>query len=791
MLKLNFKIALRNLFRNKGFSLINIGGLAIGLACCMLLLLYVEYELSYDKQFKAIDRNYLVRVNLNVNNHIITEAASPPNMTKFALQDVPGIAYISRMSLGLNQGAKLFSRQDHKFKLNAIWVEPSFLKIFDYHFIYGDPATALNDPNAALLTASTAKKLFGDENPIGKTIKYDNRKLLKVTAVIQDLPKNQTNQFEVLQTWAFYEEEYPQQKNNWGISCITFIQLKNNNSFAVADAALRKLLKTHIKDDNREAYLFPYAKYHLYDLFENGINVGGKIDQVKLFIFLAVCVLLIACINYMNLSTARSEKRGREVGVRKALGSTRLNLMSQFIMESLLLSFLAMVIAFICLEGCLPYFNHLLDISIEISYHSYLFWGVIISLVLFTGFIAGIYPAFYLSSFTPVKVLKGFTGVGKSSLPVRKILVVLQFSLSICMIIFACVIYGQIEFLKNKPLGFNQNNLIQMDLEGEWNNPQKLDLFKSEMIKSGAISSATAYSGKFTERGSIAGNIEWPGKSANDNSLIDYRCVGFDFSGTVGGQVLQGRDFSPKFRADTATSILLNESAVRTMGLKNPVGTMIKWGDNDPLMVIGVVKDYANESLGAKARPTLYYNNPAQARVLLLRLNAERPLHSSIDAIKRISERLNPAYPPDIEFLTAGVSEKLQSERLLSILSNLFGGFAIFISCLGLLGLALYMAELRKKEISIRKVLGAGLGDLMVLLNKDFMKLVLLSNVIAIPVAYILAHNWLLKYDYRISISVWPFIIAIALSVAIAVVSVSLQTFKVAKSLAIDALKYE
>lgn len=791
MFKLNFKIALRNLWRNKGFSLINIGGLAIGLACCLMLLLYVNYELSYDRRFKATDRNYLVRLNMKINNQIITEFATPPNMKKVALQDVPGIAYISRLSLGQNQGEKLFSQQNNKFKLHALWVEPSFLKIFDYHFIYGSADNALNDPNSALITAGTAKKLFGNENPLGKTIKYDNRKLLKVTGVIEDLPKNETNQFDVLQTWAFYEQENPQQKDNWGMSCMTVLQLKDNSSFSATDASLRKLLASHIKYDNREAFLFPYAKFHLYDQFENGKNAGGQIDQIRLFVFLALCVLLIACINYMNLSTARSEKRGREVGVRKALGSTKLNLMSQFILESLLLSFISIILAFILLEVCLPYFNNLLDITIQINYRSYLFWSVIISLVLFTGLIAGSYPAFYLSSYTPVRVLKGGAGIGRTSLPMRKILVVLQFSLSICMIICAIVIYSQIRFLKNKPLGFDRDNLVQIDSEGEWTKPGKRDLFISELKRAGAISSATAYSDNFTSRGSLTGDIRWPGKAENDNTMIDYRSIGFDYTNTVGAKIVSGRDFSAKFTADTATSILLNESAVRSMSLKNPVGTIINWGHNDPLTVVGVIQDYANESLGSKARPTIFYNNPRYTRVLLIRLNAKQPLNVSVETIKSISERLNPAYPPDLQFLTTGMAEKLRSEKLLSILSNLFGGFAIFISCLGLLGLALYMAEQRKKEISIRKVLGAGLGDLMLLLNKDFMKLVLISNLIAIPVAYIVANNWLMKYDYRIVIGAWPFVIAIVLSLAIAVLSVSFQTFKVAKANAVDALKYE
>jgi ABC-type antimicrobial peptide transport system permease subunit len=790
MFRLNFKIAFRSLWRNKGFSLINIGGLAIGLACCLLLLLYVHYELSYDRQFKNSDRNYIVKLNMKNNSEVITGDASPPALTEVALQNIPGIAYISRISLAQSEVKKLYSQQENKFKLQALWVDPSFLQIFDYHFIYGNAATALNDPNAAVLTASTAKRLFAGQNPIGKSIKYDNRKLLRVTGVIEDLPKNQTNQFEVLQTWAFYEQEDPRQKGNWGMSCLNVIQLRNNSSFSATDASLRKFLVSRDHKDNREAFLFPYNKFHLYDEFENGKNAGGMIDQVKLFLFLALCVLLIACINYMNLSTAKSEKRGREVGVRKALGSTKTNLMAQFIIESLMLSFFSVMIAFVIVEASLPYFNNLLDIAVQIDYHSFLFWAVIVSLVLFTGFIAGSYPAFYLSSFTTVKVLKGVTGIGNNSLPVRKILVVLQFSLSICMIICAIVIYGQIQFLKNRPLGFKHDNLVQIDLEGEWTKPEKLNLFISELKKAGAISSAVTYSDNFIGPGSATGAIRWPGEAEDDKTMIDVRSAGFDYTTTIGAKVLTGRDFSPKFKADTVSSILLNESAVKIMNLKNPIGTLIRWG-RTPMTVVGVVQDHANESLGSKARPTVFYNKPRDARELLIRLNAGQSVSNSVRLIKSISQRLNPAYPPDLQFLSSGMAEKLHSEKLLSILSNLFGGFAIFISCLGLLGLALYMAEQRKKEISIRKVLGAGLGHLMLLLNKDFMKLVLLSNLVAIPVAYILASKWIMRYDYRVTIGIYPFVIALVISLVIAILSVSMQTFKVVKANAVDALKYE
>jgi len=793
MFKLNLKIALRNLWKHKGFTLINVGGLAIGMACCLMLLLYVNYEWSFDKQYKNADKVYFAALNLKFNGKLATTMAVPNKLANAVATELPGIKNAARISMP--GGSRLYSHDQNHFKLEALSVDPAFLKILDQKYIYGDPETALAEPNNVLINASTAKKLFGDQNPLGQSITYDNKISLKVSAVIEDLPKNQSIQFDILQPWAFLEQENPAEKEyGWGaITCLTIFQLKDNANLEATNTAIKNFVvnkEPDLKEMTYQIFLFPLAKLHLYDKFDNGESTGGKIDQLKLFVFLAICVLLIACINYMNLSTAKSEKRAREVGVRKALGSTRNTIMGQFMIESLLLSVLAMAIAFITLEVSLPYFNNLLDISIKIDYSSYQFCGLLLSMVLITGLLAGSYPAFYLSSFIPVKVLKGFKG-STGSLSIRKTLVVVQFSLSICMIISAIVIYSQIQHLKNKPLGFDQTALAQVDLEGEWTKPGKLALFKNELERSGAITAATEYASSFTNSGSITGDISWPGKPKNDVSIINYRSTGFDFAKTTGVKIVAGRDFDPKFSADTATSLLLNQTAVKTMGLKDPVGTVIHWGDNPPLKVVGVVQDYSNESLASKIQPTVYYYNIKTSKVLLLKLNPAQSLATSVEAIKSVSSRLNPAYPVEVKMVSQGMAEKLRSERLLSVLSNLFGGFAIFISCLGLLGLALYTAEQRSKEISIRKVLGANLSDILILLNKDFMKLVVIANLIAIPVAYILVAKWLEKYDYKISINPWPFLLALLTSILIALITVSMQTFKVAKANAVDALKYE
>jgi putative ABC transport system permease protein len=784
------KVIMRNLWKNKGLSLINIGGLAIGFTCSLFLLLYVDYERGFNKQFKSIDNIYYTKVNIKLNNELVTFDASPNILAPTALKTIPGIANASRLSF---ETTSLFNYGQSAFKQKILFADPSFLKIFDYEYLNGNPSTALASPESILITSSTARKLFGNQAPIGKSIKWDNRKLLTVAAVIKDLPENQSNQFDILLPWALYEQENPDVKNSgWGnINARTVITLSDKNGFDAADASFRKLIKSNVSETIMEAFLFPYDKIYLYNEFKNGRSVGGKIDQVNLFLGMAFCVLLIACINYMNLSTARSEKRAKEVGIRKALGSSRVAVATQFLLESLFTSVLAVIIAFALAELALPAINQILNIEMRIEYNSCRFWIVLSSLVFFTGLLSGSYPAFYLSSFLPVKVLKGFNGSGLGSLSIRRFLVVLQFSLSICMIISAIIIYNQVKFIQQKPLGFEKNNLAQIAIEGELLKPGKLELLKKELIASGAVSSSTEYANSFvSEGGPATGEVYWDGKPAKTSISFNYRSIGYNFIETVGTQITAGRDFSSKFVTDSTASVLLNEAAVKVMQLRNTVGTKITW-EGKPLNVIGVVKNYNNSSVLFNPQPTLFYYGISQSTMLLLRLNPQQNLTKSVQTIKDLYLRLNPSYPADIQFIDHEMRDKLKNEKLLGTLSALFGCFAILISCLGLLGLALYVVEQRSREISIRKVLGATHKSVLILLNKDFIKLVFLSNIIAIPVAYVLTTEWLQKYDYHTQMNIWPFLLSTILSLSIAVVTVSFQIFKVASANPIDALKYE
>ncbi|WP_175636489.1 ABC transporter permease [Pedobacter ghigonis] len=786
MFKLNLKIALRNLWRNKGFTLINLGGLAIGLASCMILLLYVAYEYGYDKQFTDYNKTYVLYNNQKTATETFSFMAFPGKLKDEISEKVPGVAQVSRLSY---PEETLLSYNQNNFKKSAVFGDPGFLEMFDYKVLKGNKNTLLQSTDGVILSETLAKNLFGNEDPLNKIVKLDNKENLRVEGVIADRPKNSTLGIDYIMSWKLYDKLNPwTQASGWGNNyCMMFVQLQDNATFDRVNNQLKGMIKAHDQEATGEPFMHPLSKWHLYDKFENGKNVGGRIDQLRIFFLLAFCILLIACVNFMNLSTAKSEKRAREVGVRKAIGSSRNNLVGQFMFESVLLTTLSMLVAFVLIEVSLPYFNNLLGITLGIDYSDYKFWSVFLGLTLLTAIIAGSYPAFYLSSFDPVKVLKGFKLSGGSSLSIRKFLVVFQFVFAACLIVCTAVIYQQLNYIKNKPIGYNRTNLVQIPTEGEFAKPEKRKILQDELMKSGAITAFTEYSQSLTAGGNNTYGISWPGKNVKDKVLVNFRFTNLDLTKTTGMEILQGRDFSKEF-VDTA-NVLVNEALVKVMGMKNPVGKMISW--DQPIRIIGVLKDYVMESPYQKAAPLLIAQNPGRATTIIMRLNDKNNITTSVNQISEAIKRLNPTYPTEIKFVDDNFEQKFRNEKLLGTLSNWFGGFAIFISCLGLLGLALFMAEQRKKEISIRKVLGASTTNILTLLNKDFIKLVAIANIIAFPLAYIIINKWLSAYEYRINVSAMPFIAAITLSVLIAILTVSIQSVKVAKANPVDALKYE
>ncbi|MCZ4223410.1 ABC transporter permease [Pedobacter rhodius] len=789
MFQLNLKIALRNLWKNKGFSLINIGGLAIGLASCMILLLYVAYEWSFDKEFANSDKTYVIYQNAPANGKIFSWAWTPNAMAEEVAAKIPGVKYASHTTY---PSTKLISIGDKRINSRVNFADPSFIKIFDYKFIKGNPEEALKNVNSVILTESFAKKLFGNEDPINKTLKLDNKDVLKVEAVIEDIHANNSIIFECLMPWALFEKREPWAKDkNWGNNmCLTVAQLKDNRFFDAANASIKNIYKRNQQGNTAEALLHPYTKWHLYDDFQNGKSVGGKIEQLKIFLLLAFCILLIACVNFMNLSTARSERRAKEVGIRKAIGSTRKSLVGQFLLESVFITIISGVMAFILVEVSLPYFNNLLNIELQIDYKSLTFWSTLLGLMVFTGFMAGSYPALYLSSFEPIKVLKGLKIKTDSSVSIRKVLVVVQFVFAACLIVCTSVIYQQLNYVKNKPIGYDKSNLVQIAVSGKVGEKSKLELLKTQLLKSGAASSVTTFSKDITESGNNTTDVRWEGKTEGESILFNNRGIGDDFIKTIGTNLVAGREISSTAKSDS-NNIMLNEAAVKMMGLKNPIGAKIRYWGTEKTNV-AVVKDFVVESAYQKVAPMVFYPSYMDdVQVIIVRLNSNQNISTSISKIDELVKQIEPDYPVNRKFVDEGFELKFQNEKLLGTLSNWFGGFAIFISCLGLLGLALFMAEQRKKEISIRKVLGASTGNILTLLNKDFIKLVAIANLIAFPLAYIIVNKWLSAFEYRVSISALPFISALSISVIIAVLTVSIQSVKVAKANPVDALKYE
>ncbi|WP_162618680.1 ABC transporter permease [Pedobacter yulinensis] len=768
-------------------------GLTIGLASCLMLLLYVGYEWNFDRQFGKIDRIYGVCKNYTNNGDTATYGpvsyALPNLLVPTALEQVPGIEAASRTT----SAYRLLSYRRQALNMSALFADPDFFKIFDYTFLEGH-AGALLDPNAVVMTARAARKMFGESDAIGRAVTWDNRRVLKVGAVIADPAPNQTYQFDVMMNWTFLQQDEPTRKyQNWGSGFSNaVVLLKAEADFGMADRAMRQLIRKNQADLDTEAFLFPFAKTHLYNRFENGKATGGTVDQVRIFFLLAVCVLLIACINYMNLSTARSEKRAQEVGIRKTLGSDRTGLALQFLNESLVLTVIALVVAFVLVELCLPFFNNLLQISMHIDYGSHEIWLLLLLLALLTGALAGSYPALYLSSFSPMRALKGVKG-GRPNFSFRKLLVILQFGCSVCMIVGAIVIYRQIAYLKNKPLGFNDQNLLEMRRTGRLENESANELLKSALLRSGAVMAISGLSTSLTNNGNNSDDVSWPGKQANERIVMNIRTTDRELAQTLGLTTAAGRGFDAALRSDSS-GVVLNESAASAMRLgKEGIGKQI-WFGGQAYTVLGIWKNFSYESSAYRVSPTLFFKSDSGRRktnTLLIRLNPAMGMQASLEAVQELFQKFNPGYPAETTFISESLAGKLENERRLGVLANVFGGFAIFISCLGLLGLALYMAEQRSKEVSIRKVLGADVFSILVLLNKDFISLVLVANLLACPLAWVIASRWLERFDYRAAPGVWPFAAAVLISLVVALLAVSLQTWKIARSNPAAVLKHE
>lgn len=790
MFKLNFKIALRNLWKNKTSSLINISGLAIGLTSCLLLLLYVSYQWNYDKQGKDNASVYQVLMNFEgLDGKVGGTSYMTPNILAPVLkQDYPGIIAVSRTDYG---DPKLIAAGLRSFKKKARFADADMLKMFDYDFIAGNPQTALNAPYNIILTESTAKLLFGTADVLNRSVKFENRAELKVTGVVKDLPENTSVKFDYLMPWSLHEAIDPGVKspewtdNSW----ITLVKLSPSADAARINEMISGLTKKNAKDARAFPFLFPFSKLHLYGTFINGKSTGGDIEQVRLFMGLAIGVLLIACINFMNMATAKSEKRAKEVGIKKTIGATRGSLITQFLVESLVSALCSAVMAIVLVEIGLPLFNNLLGIKMEVAYSNPYLWLSLTGIIVFTGIIAGSYPAFYLSSFNPLQALrKKSPGRNWTNFSLRQVLVVVQFSFAVVLIIGTTVVYQQIRYIRNRPIGYQVSQLVEIPQDGEL--AGKFELLRERLLKSDAVAAVCQLSGSMANYNSDFWGLEWPGSTEEDRHTVFYQLgTTYDFVKTTGVKLLQGRDFSRRFASDSV-AVMLNATAVKRMNLVHPIGQIVKYQGRN-CTVVGVFEDFIWGSPYERGLPMIVSNNQQRNGYITVRLNPAHTGADNMNAIAKIVKEINPAYPSDITFVDQLYAEKLKAQKVLGILSNLFGGLAIFISCLGLFGLAAYSAEQRTKEIGVRKVLGASVSSLMRLLSFSFLKMVVIAIVIAVPLASYLMSGWLKKFEFHTSVSWGIILLSAAGTIGIALVTVSFQAYKAAKANPISALKYE
>ena len=800
MIKNYLKIAFRNLTRQKGYSFINITGLAVGMACAIFILLWVQDELSYDGFHENKDNIFRVATVFKEEGNTFYGAQTPAPVSSFLKNNFPEIQKSTAVNFGWLTGN---SRNIIKFGEKSFYTEdliltdPAFFDIFSFSFLQGDKKTALENPDSVILTHSTAEKCFGSEDPMNKTIQVDGNPVT-VTGVITDVPKNSHLRFDVVLPLIYVRntnrEFFLTKWDAYGFA--TYVTLQDGVAITELDRKIDDLIiknDPYFSDTAAHIFLQPLSKIRLF-------NVDGSVGFIRyvyIFSTIAFIILLIACVNYMNLSTAQSDKRAKEIGLRKVVGSKRANIIWQFFSESMLYSFISFIISILIVILFLPLFNELTGKQIAFDYaNPGLLFGFFV-VALFTGIIAGSYPALYLSSFIPIEILNKSKSTGAKKSPLRKILVVVQFSLSIGLIICMTIVSGQVRYIRNAEIGFEKENVITLPISGKIENI--VEAFKNELKQNPGIVSVSLKSSSPLSPGGTSGTISWEGKSPDLKVNWSLPMVDHDYFKTLNMKIVDGRDFSREIKSDLQEGFILNEEAVKQGNIENPVGKQITVNGKNGI-IIGVVKNAKLSSLRFAISPQAYHLSKTmgeQFQTLFIKIDSGEDaqqfnkITATLAHIESVWKKFLPDAPFEYRFLDETLENQYRTEIRISRILNTFTFLAIFLSCLGLLGLTSFMAEQRTKEIGVRKVLGASITGIVILLSKEFAKWVLVANVLAWPLAYYFMNKWLQEFAYRINIGIGTFIASAVIALIIALLTVSFLSIKAALANPIESLRYE
>lgn len=785
-----FVTAFRNIFKHKVYSFLNVTGLALGLACSIFILLWVQDELNYDRHFEGVENLYRVEEDQYYGGESYHVNVTPFPCAPVFKSDIPEVEDAARItwhSVLLRDGEKAF------YENSIVAADPSYFDMFKFDFVLGDPTKVLDDPSSIILDEELAEKYFGNENPIGKTLTLNNKFDFRVTGVFKKLPNNTSFSFQGAFQFEFLKE-LDRWSEHWGSNSIfTFVKLTPNSNLDLVNQKLTKLVKDHNEDSTTDFMVAPVTGLHLYSYWGYG-KPAGAIQYVYIFTVIAFFVLIIACINFMNLATARSSSRAKEIGMRKVVGAVRGNLITQFFGESIILAFLGMGIAMIMVALLLPASNDLTGKDIQFSiFYNFQFIIGLVSITLFTGVIAGFYPALFLSSFRPVKILKGSLKVGAKNSVFRKVLVVFQFSLSVFLIVGTIVIYNQLTFMQSKGLGYDKEHMIYVSMRGEV--VQNYEAIVNELRNTQGVLNVTG-SGHTPHRiGSNSGGAEWDGKDPEQTVLIGTNVIDYNFTETMKIEMAAGRDFSREFSMDLGTdstgNFLVNEEVAKVMGKTNEEAV----GERFDFMgiegkIVGVMKNFHYSSIKNKIEPLAMVLYPEGIGYIVIRI-ASGDITNTLDNVKESWASVVPEYPLKYRFFDEDFERMYRAEERMVELLKYFSIMAIIIACLGLFGLASFTAEQRKKEIGIRKVLGATEYKLTYLLCREFIVLVLVSMIVAWPAAYLALGGWLESFAYRIELNLITFLFSGIITMVIALATVGYQAIRASIANPIVALKYE